>query len=215
MTGVYKPDRGRIVFKGEDITRLSGYKIAVKGIARTFQNIELFQHMTLLDNLRLGRHRFLERGNLISEMLFTPGIRSLEIENIKKVEEVIDFLDLQPHRNTLMKNMPYGIQKIADLGRALVMEPELILIDEPAAGLNPEEVEDLGFWLEDILKDYGITIILVEHNMQLVTKMSYKILVLDSGRVLAEGTPDEIQSNQDVLNVYLGEETEGNHAKSQ
>lgn len=210
VTGIYKPQRGKIFFKGEDITKLKPYQIAKKGIARTFQNIELFSYMTTMDNLLLGRHIHMKTGLWDGATFLTRGSKASkeEIWHRRKVEEIIDFLELQSARNQFVINLPYGIRKLVELGRALALEPELILLDEPSAGMNLEEKGDLMFSIQDIRDEFGITIVLIEHDMNLVMDISDRILVLNFGEKIAEGLPKEIQRNAEVLKAYLGEEEE-------
>lgn len=205
ISRIYNPTDGRVIFKDQDITKMTADNIAGTGIARTFQNIELFEHATVLHNLLIGRH-IRRKTNLLSEMLFLPSVRKMELAHRRKVEDVIDFLDLQHYRDQVIANLPYGVRKIVELGRALCTEPELILLDEPASGLNVDETEDMAFWIEDIKKLLGITVIMVEHNMNLVSQISDKVLAINYGEKLAEGTAEEVQRNPDVVKAYLGEE---------
>ncbi len=210
ITGIYKPEGGRIFFKGEDITGLRPWEIAKKGIARTFQNIELFSHMTTMDNLMLGRHIHMKTGVWKGATFLTRHSKAAreEIWHRRKVEEIIDFLELQSVRNQFVINLPYGTRKLVELGRALALEPELILLDEPSAGMNMDEKGDLIFSIQDIIDEFGITIVLVEHDMNLVMDISKRILVLNFGQKIAEGLPKDIKRNPEVLKAYLGEEKE-------
>ncbi|MCP4665763.1 MAG: ABC transporter ATP-binding protein [Deltaproteobacteria bacterium] len=201
----YDLDEGAFLFKERNIAKVSPHVVADMGISRTFQNIELFKNTTVIDNLLLGRHRH-RRSNLFLEALFSPFVQRQEIESREKAEEVIDFLDLQAYRDQLVAGLPYGVQKTVELGRALAMEPELLLLDEPSSGLNMEEREDLSFWITDIKEELGITILLVEHNMRLVQEISDRVLVLNFGIVLAEGSPKEALEHPEVMKAYLGEE---------
>ena len=201
----YDVDRGRLVFKGKDITHVRPYAVPDLGIARTFQNIELFRNTTVIQNLLLGRHRH-RRSNVLTEVLFTGGVRRQEIESREKAEKVIDFLDLQAYRDQMVGSLPYGVQKTVELARALTLEPELLLLDEPSSGLNPEESDELSFWITDIKEELGITIILVEHNMRLVKAISDRVLALNFGQLIAYGTPDEVLHHPEVVKAYLGEE---------
>ncbi len=201
----YDLNEGGMSFKGKDITRARPHMIAGHGIARTFQNIELFRKMTVIDNIILGRHRR-RRSNICSELVFMPSVRRQEVESRRKAEEIIDFLDLQAHRNELISSLPYGVQKTVELGRALAMEPELLLLDEPSSGMNQEETEDLTYWIEDIKEDRGITIVLVEHNIRLVKDVSDHVMALNFGEMITEGNPSMVLSHPDVIKAYLGEE---------
>ncbi|MCX8118415.1 MAG: ABC transporter ATP-binding protein [Desulfobacterota bacterium] len=208
ISGIYPPDAGKIYFKGEEITHLKPHQVAKKGIARTFQNIELFSHMTTMDNLMLGRHIHMKTGVWSGATFLNKNSKAAreEIEHRRKVEEIIDFLDLQSARNQFVINLPYGTRKLVELGRALALEPELILLDEPSAGMNLEEKMDMIFSIQDIRDDLGITVLLVEHDMNLIMEVSDRILALNFGEKIAEGLPQEIQRHPEVLKAYLGEE---------
>lgn len=205
ISRIYNATSGSIHFEGKEITRVPTHHVATLGIARTFQNIELFDHATVLQNLLIGRHTH-RRSNLLSEILFLPSVRRMEIEHRRKVEDIIDFLDLQHYRDQIIANLPYGVRKVVELGRALCLEPKLLLLDEPASGLNVDETEDMAFWVEDIKKLLGITVIMVEHNMQLVSQVSDRVLAINYGQKLAEGSPSEVQNAPQVIQAYLGEE---------
>lgn len=201
----YDLDEGRLFYKGMEITKISPHSVAELGIARTFQNIELFRNMTVMENLLLGRHRH-RRSSLLQEVFFSRSVRGQEIHNREKAEEVIDFLDLQAYRDHVVSALPYGVQKIVELGRALTMEPELLLLDEPSSGMNLEETEDLAFWITDIKEELGITVLLVEHNMRLVKEVSDRVLALNFGQRLVLGSPQEVLDHPEVARAYLGEE---------
>jgi len=203
VSRIYEPTEGRLVFCDEDITRVPPHQIARRGIARTFQNIELFEHASVLQNLLLGRHAH-KRSGFFSELMFLPRVKRLELEHREAVEKVIDFLDLQPYRDTLIVNLPYGVRKVVELGRALCTEPKLLLLDEPSSGLNVEETGDMAFWIEDIRDLLGITVLMVEHDMSLVSAVSNRVLALNYGRPIATGTPREVQEHPDVIRAYLG-----------
>ena len=203
VSRIYDATRGRMTFLGEDITRVPPHEIARRGIARTFQNIELFEHATVLQNLLLGRHTH-RRSRFVEELLMLPRVRGLEIEARKAVEQVIDFLDLQAYRDSFIVNLPYGVRKVVELGRALCTEPKLLLLDEPSSGLSVEETEEMSFWIADITKILGITVLMVEHDMSLVTAVSDRVLALNYGRPLAVGTAREVQEHPDVIKAYLG-----------
>src|SRR5499426_1380688 len=203
VSRIYEPTAGRLVFENRDITSVPPSRIAGLGIARTFQNIELFEHATLLDNLLLARHAHKKSG-FFSELLFLPSVRKMEVEHREAVEKVIDFLDLQHYRDALVVNLPYGIRKVTELARALCTTPKLLLLDEPSSGLNVEETEDMAFWIEDIKNLLGITVLMVEHDMKLVSAVSDRVLALNYGRPIAIGTPEEIQRHPEVIRAYLG-----------
>lgn len=204
ISRLYKPDSGEITFQNRNILKHKAHQISNLGIARTFQNIELFTNMTVIENILLGRHIF-RRCGLLSQTFFYGKTRSEEIGHRRKAEEVIDFLNLQAHRNKRIGSLPYGVQKLVELGRALALEPKLLLMDEVSSGMNLEETQDLMIWITDIREDLGITLILVEHDMRLVMGVSDRIAVLDYGKKIAEGLPEEIQSNQEVIKAYLGD----------
>jgi len=204
VSRIYEPTDGKLIFRDEDITRVPPHEIAARGIARTFQNIELFEHASVLQNLLLGRHAH-KKSNVIEELLFLPRVRKMELEHREAAEKVIDFLDLQPYRDSLIVNLPYGVRKVVEVARALCTEPKLLLLDEPSSGLNVEETQDMAFWIKDICTLRGITVLMVEHDMSLVSAVSDKVLALNYGRPLAMGTAREVQSHPDVIKAYLGE----------
>lgn len=199
----YDPDEGTIRFDGQDLLQVRPSGVAARGIARTFQNIELFDHATVLQNLLVGRHRH-RRTNLLSEIFFTPAVRRQELENREKVEEIIDFLDLQPYRDKMIAGLPYGVRKVVEVARALATEPKLLLLDEPASGLSVEETTDMRWWIDDIRRQMGITVLMVEHDMGLVSSVSDRVLAMADGARLALGTPEEVQSDPAVIEAYLG-----------
>ena len=205
ISGLYRPDRGSIRFEGRDLIGMKPNRIADLGVARTFQNIELFPQMTVLDNLMLGRHQHVRYGSLSAIVRFGRA-SSEEARNREVVEGIIEFLDIQAHRKSYVAMLPYGIQKRIELGRALAMEPRLLLLDEPAAGMNLEETEDMARFITDIRRELGIGIILVDHDMRMVMDLADTVLAIDFGRPIAVGTPSEIQSNDDVIRAYLGQE---------
>ena len=203
ISRIYDPTLGRLIFDGEDITAVPPHEIARRGIARTFQNIELFEHASVLQNLLLGRHAH-KRSGFVEEMLFLPRVRALEIEHRDAVEQVIDFLDLQPHRDSLVVNLSYGVRKVVEMARALCTRPKLLLLDEPSSGLSVEETEDMAFWIQDIRTMLGITVLMVEHDMSLVSAVSDRVLAVNYGRAIALGTAREVQEHPDVITAYLG-----------
>ena len=203
ISRIYDATSGRIVFDGQDITGLPPHEIARLGIARTFQNIELFEHATVLQNLLLGRHSH-RRSRFMEELLFLPRVRALELEHREAVEKVIDFLDLQPYRDSLIVNLPYGARKVVEMARALCTQPKLLLLDEPSSGLSVEETEEMAFWIQDIRTLLGITVLMVEHDMSLVSAVSDRVLAVNYGRTLALGTAREVQDHPEVIKAYLG-----------
>jgi branched-chain amino acid transport system ATP-binding protein len=203
VSRIYEPSDGSLVFEGTDITRVPPHRIAALGIARTFQNIELFEHASLLQNLLLARHAH-KKSRFFSELLFLGAVRRMEIEHREAVEKVIDFLDLQQYRDSLIVNLPYGVRKVTELARALCTDPKLLLLDEPSSGLNVEETEDMAFWIQDIKNLLGITVLMVEHDMKLVSAVSDRVLALNYGRPIAVGTPEEVQGHPEVVRAYLG-----------
>ncbi len=199
------PHEGAIRFEGRSLAEFPASEIAGLGIARTFQNIDLFERSTVLQNLLVGRHAH-RRASIVAQLLFTPSVRREEIAHRVAVERVIDFLDLQPHREKTIAGLPYGVRKVVEIGRALATEPRLILLDEPASGLSHEETVSMRFWIEDIRDRLGVTVLMVEHDMGLVSAVSDRVLALADGRMLALGTPDEVQSHPRVVEAYLGAE---------
>ena len=204
ISRLYDADSGNIEFEGESIIRLPPHNIARLGIARTFQNTELFEHETVLKNMLIGRHVH-RKTNLLSELLFLPAVARQEIRFREIVEDVIDLLDLQSYRDQVIGSLPYGVRKMVEVARALCIQPKLLLLDEPSSGLNPEETEDVAFWIEDINQDFGATVIMVEHDMNLVSRASNRVMALADGAVLAVGSPEEIQNHPEVLRAYLGD----------
>lgn len=204
ISRIYRSDQGGILFDGRDITRVPAHAIAELGIARTFQNTELFERETVLKNLLIGCHVH-RRSNLLSDMLFLPSVRRNELAFRKTVEDVIDLLHLQSHRHKVIGELPFGVRKMVEIARALCLQPKLLLLDEPSSGLNPEETEDLSFWLEDINEELGVTVMMVEHDMNLVTRASDRVLAMADGALVTVGEPDAVRSHPEVLRAYLGD----------
>ncbi|WP_420826263.1 ABC transporter ATP-binding protein [Egibacter rhizosphaerae] len=203
LSGVYRPQEGSVRFDGEDLLGREPDEIAGLGMARTFQNIELFENLTVIDNLMLGRHRHIRYGWL-SGLLYAGRAKREEVEHRAAIEETIDFLEIEQYRKYPVGLLPYGIQKRVELGRALAMEPKLLLLDEPVAGMNVEETEDTARFILDIREELGIPIILVDHDMGLVMDLADRVLCLDFGRPLTVGTPADVQRHPDVIAAYLG-----------
>ncbi len=199
----YNPVEGDIRFKGESILSKQSHEIARLGIARTFQNIELFDQATVLQNLLVGRHRH-RKSHMWNELLFTPFVRREERRHREAVEKVIDFLDLQAYRDKYIAGLPYGVRKVVEMGRALAIEPKLLLLDEPASGLSVEETQDVAYWVEDIKTQMGITVLMVEHDMHLVSAVSDRVMALADGKMLAIGTAHEVQNHPKVIEAYIG-----------
>jgi branched-chain amino acid transport system ATP-binding protein len=203
INGFYHPQEGAITFKGEVRRAMRPHEAAKQGIARTFQNVALFKGMSTLDNIMTGRNLRMSK-NIFWQMLYLGPARREEMEHRQRVEEIIDFLEIQAIRRTPVGRLPYGLQKRVELARALAMEPELLLLDEPMAGMNVEEKEDMCRFILDVNEQFGTTIALIEHDMGVVMDISDRVVVLDYGRKLADGTPDEVRGNQDVIDAYLG-----------
>ena len=202
----YTPQRGRILYKGKDITRVPTHNIAKRGIARTFQNIELFKGMTVLDNIKLGRHTFL-KSSIFSDIIYYGRTIREELELRKEIEEkIIDLLEIESIRKQVVGTLPYGLQKRVELARALAMQPEVLLLDEPMAGMNLEETEDMARFILNVNSMWGVSITLVEHDMGVVMDISDRVCVLEFGRKIAEASPQEIQENPQVIRAYLGED---------
>ena len=204
ISRIYEPSNGEIHFNDQNISKRKPHQITELGIARTFQNLELFENATVLQNLLLGRHIY-RKSNFINELFFTPKVKKAELEHRLKVEEVIDFLDLQHYRDTIISGLPYGVRKNVELARALCTNPKLLLLDEPSSGLTNEETIDLGFWIKDIQSLLNITVVMIEHDMSFVNKVSDRILALNYGEIIATGLPDEIKNNEKVKVAYMGE----------
>jgi branched-chain amino acid transport system ATP-binding protein len=206
ISGRYLPASGHVLFKGEEITRLPASRRAAIGIGRTFQNLALFSHMTVLDNIMVGRHHLLKSNFLSGPLYWLGGARHEELEHRRKVEEIIDFLEIQHVRKAIAGTLSYGLRKRVELARAMAVEPELILLDEPMAGMNLEEKEDMARYIVDLNDEWGVTVVMIEHDMGVVMDISHRVAVLDFGRKIAEGTPQEVLSNEQVKKAYLGQE---------
>lgn len=205
LSRICRQDSGVIRFAGDEVSGLRTHEIPGIGIGRTFQNIELFAGLTTLENVLLGRHLYTRTG-LLGSLLFTPGVRRAEIAARRRAEEVIDFLELEAVRDTAVGGLPYGLRKRVELGRALALDPRLLLLDEPAAGMSVEETEELAWWIGEICRDLGLAVLLVEHDMRLVMDLSDRVCVLDHGQVVTAGTPEEVQQHPEVITAYLGGE---------
>jgi branched-chain amino acid transport system ATP-binding protein len=203
LNGVYRPQQGEIVFRGEHRRNMNTYQAAKSGIARTFQNIALFRGMSVLDNIMTGRNLKMHSNLLLQALYWGPAQRE-ELAHRKVVEEIIDFLEIQHIRKTPVGRLPYGLQKRVELGRALAAEPSILLLDEPMAGMNMEEKQDMCRFILDVNDEFGTTVVLIEHDMGVVMDISDRVVVLDYGRKIGDGTPDEVRNNQAVIDAYLG-----------
>jgi branched-chain amino acid transport system ATP-binding protein len=203
INGVYHPQQGRITYRGETRHHMEPHFAAANGIARTFQSLALFKGMSVLDNLLAGRNLMIRTNILLQALRVGPALRE-EVHHRKRVEEIIDFLEIQHVRKTPVGRLPYGLQKRVDLGRALAAEPRVLLLDEPMAGMNVEEKQDMCRFILDVNDEFGTTIVLIEHDMGVVMDISDRVVVLDYGKLIGDGTPDEVRSNQAVIDAYLG-----------
>jgi len=203
INGVYTPQQGNITFRGQTFSHMDLHQVAVMGVARTFQNLALFKGMSVLDNIMTGRNLRMKSNLLMQALRWGPAERE-EIEHRLRVEEIIDFLEIQPYRKTPVGQLPYGLQKRVDLGRALALEPQLLLLDEPMAGMNVEEKQDMCRFILDVNDEFGTTVVLIEHDMGVVMDISDRVVVLDYGKKIGDGTPDEVRNNPEVISAYLG-----------
>ena len=203
INGVYAPQQGSITFRGQTFNHMSRRQVAEMGVARTFQNLALFKGMNVIDNLMTGRNLKMKSNLFMQALRLGPAARE-ETEQRLFVERIIDFLEIQPYRKTPVGRMPYGLQKRVDLGRALAMEPQVLLLDEPMAGMNVEEKQDMSRFILDVNDEFGTTIVLIEHDMGVVMDISDRVVVLDYGKKIGDGTPDEVRNNADVISAYLG-----------
>lgn len=203
ISRLYEPTGGTIHYGDQDLLQLPAHKVVSTGIGRTFQNIELFEQATVLQNLLVGRHSHMS-VNVFTNFMFLPGVRKSEIEHRRKVEDVIDLLEIAQYRDELISDLSYGARKNVELARALCAEPTLLLLDEPASGLNNEETDDVSFWLEDIKHDLGVTLVMVEHDMNLVGQVADRVMAINNGRLLTIGTPAEVRDHPEVQRAYLG-----------
>ena len=203
INGVYQPQQGTISFRGKAFAQMNSRQVAEMGVARTFQNLALFKGMSVIDNIMSGRNLRM-KTNLFQQAIRWGATEREEVEHRAAVEKIIDFLEIQPYRKTPVGKMPYGLQKRVDLGRALAMEPQLLLLDEPMAGMNVEEKQDMCRFILDVNDEFGTTIVLIEHDMGVVMDISDRVVVLDYGKKIGDGTPDAVRANEDVISAYLG-----------
>ena len=208
ISGRYSPTSGGVEFKGRDITRLTPNQRATLGLGRTFQNLALFSHMTVLDNIMVGRHHLLKNNFLTGGLYWFGGAQREELEHRRHVEDIIDFLEISHIRKAVAGTLSYGLRKRVELARAIAVKPDLILLDEPMAGMNLEEKEDMARYVVDLNEEWGMTVIMIEHDMGVVMDISQRVIVLDFGRKIADGLPDEIMNDEHVKRAYLGVEDE-------
>jgi branched-chain amino acid transport system ATP-binding protein len=212
ISGRYTPTEGRIVLRGRDITSMTPNQRATLGLGRTFQNLALFSHMTVLDNIMVGRHHLLKNNFLTGGLYWFGGAQREELEHRRQVEDIIDFLEISHIRKAVAGTLPYGLRKRVELARAIAVKPDLILLDEPMAGMNLEEKEDMARYVVDLNEEWGMTVVMIEHDMGVVMDISHRVIVLDFGRKIADGLPDEIMNNEHVKRAYLGVDDEDDEA---
>ncbi|MEQ8966107.1 MAG: ABC transporter ATP-binding protein [Azospirillaceae bacterium] len=212
ISGRYQPTAGRIRFKGRDVTRLKPNARADLGLGRTFQNLALFGHMSVLDNIMVGRHHLLRNNFLTGALYWGTGARKEELAHRREVEEIIDFLEIQHVRHAAAGTLSYGLRKRVELARAVALKPELLLLDEPMAGMNLEEKEDMARYVIDLNEEWGVTVIMIEHDMGVVMDISHRVMVLDFGAKLIEGAPEDVMADARVKRAYLGEDADGDEA---
>ena len=203
INGVYTPQEGNITFRGKTFSHMDSRQVAEMGVARTFQNLALFKGMSVIDNIMSGRNLKIKSNILLQALRIGPAERE-ETLHREKVEHIIDFLEIQAYRKTPVGQLPYGLQKRVDLGRALAMEPQVLLLDEPMAGMNVEEKQDMSRFILDVNDEFGTTVVLIEHDMSVVMDISDRVVVLDYGKKIGDGTPEEVRNNPDVISAYLG-----------
>jgi branched-chain amino acid transport system ATP-binding protein len=203
INGVYTPQQGSISFRGQTFDHMDSHQVAVMGIARTFQNLALFKGMSVIDNIMTGRNLRIKSNLFLQALRIGPAQREEE-QHREFVEHIVDFLEIQAYRKTPVGQLPYGLQKRVDLGRALAMEPKVLLLDEPMAGMNVEEKQDMCRFVLDVNEEFGTTVVLIEHDMGVVMDISDRVVVLDYGKKIGDGTPDEVRNNQEVISAYLG-----------
>ncbi|MCF8481386.1 MAG: ABC transporter ATP-binding protein [Rhodospirillum sp.] len=208
ISGRYTPTQGQVIFKGQDVTPLPPNKRTEVGMGRTFQNLALFGHMSVLDNIMVGRHHLLKNNFLSGGLYWLGGAQKEELSHRRQVEDIIDFLEISPIRKATAGTLSYGLRKRVELARAVALKPDLILLDEPMAGMNQEEKEDMTRYIVDLNEEWGMTVVMIEHDMGVVMDVSERVMVLDFGQKIAEGLPDEIMSNPYVKKAYLGEDDE-------